>query len=143
MLLAVSVLIAATIYELVIALTGTVGAESGEGPSGEAIIFVLSLIAILLGALLTLAPSTSLLGLAPAAAAFVTARFYTPDPYYAPTLRRYSDGGLVAPTWVFALVALAVLAGLVAARRPRPGAALTFCALALCLGTALFMGAGH
>jgi hypothetical protein len=144
LLAAVVVLVAATIFELVIANRGTVGTESGEAPSGETIIFVLALIAMLLGALLTLAPcSTWMFALAPAAAAFVTARFYTPDPYYAPTLRRYSDGGLVAPFWVYLLVVLAVLAGVISTWWRRPGGALTFGALFLLFATALLMGAGH
>ncbi|MGZ4391271.1 MAG: hypothetical protein ACXVRK_03960 [Gaiellaceae bacterium] len=145
MLLAVvSVLVVAAIYELVVAVMGVVGAVSGEAPSGEPIVYLISLLAIFLGALLALAPSrASVVLLAPAASAFVTARFYTADPYYAPTLRRYSDGGLVAPAWIFALAALSLLAGLVAARRPQPGAALAFGALVLLFGTALFMGAGH
>jgi hypothetical protein len=92
LLAVVSVLVAATIYELVIAVIGVVGAVSGEAPSGEPIVYLLSLLAIFLGALLALSPSrTSVFPLAPAAAAFVTARFYTADPYYAPTLRRYHD----------------------------------------------------
>ena len=110
LLAAFSLLVGADLYELVIALTGVVGAVPGEAPFGEPVVYVLSLLAIFLGALLALAPSrTPVFPLGPAAAAFVAARFYTADPYYAPTLRRYSDGGLVAPAWIFALAALALV----------------------------------
>ena len=143
LLFVVAVLVAAAIYELVIAVTGVVGQQPGEAALGETIVHLLALFAIFVAALLALAPShVSVSPLAPAAAGFVTARFYTADPYYAPTLRRYADGGLVAPAWMLALVALAVVAALVSVRRPEPGAVLTFGTLVLLFGIALFMGAG-
>jgi hypothetical protein len=43
-----------------------------------------------------------------AAVAFVVARFYSFDPYYAPELRRMSDGGLVAPGLIYVLIVATV-----------------------------------
>ena len=73
--------------------------------------------------------------LAPAAAAFLVARFYTFDPYYLPTLRRASDGGLVAPEVVYLLAGLALVAGLLVRLRPRVGLWLTSVVM---IGCALF-----
>ena len=50
--------------------------------------------------------------LAPAAAAFLVAYFFTFDPYYAPSERRYSDGGAVPLGWI-------VLCAVARARRGR------------------------
>jgi hypothetical protein len=81
--------------------------------------------------------------LAPAAAAFVLARFYTYDPYYAPTLRRMSDDGLVADAWVYVLVGLALLAAVLVRLRPRAGLGATSLVMVLSAFTALAEGAGH
>jgi len=78
-----------------------------------------------------------------AAAAFVVVRFYGYDPYYAPTLRRFSDDGSVAPVWVYGLVlGLVVAAGLIMVR-PHVGFPATAILLLVCLGTVFAMGAGH
>lgn len=81
--------------------------------------------------------------LAPAAALFVVARFYTGDPYYAPYFRAYGDGGLFSPVWVFGLLVLALAAGAATQlwRRTAPWeSAVVLLLLAL---TATFMSAGH
>ena len=73
----------------------------------------------------------------------VTAHFYTYDPYYAPTLRRYADGGFFAPAWIYGVAAAAGACGLVAARRPAVGAPAVGLAVLLCFVTFLFTGTGH
>ena len=82
----------------------------------------------MLGALLAMVVGTFLLVrgvrpaafVAPAAALFVTARFYTGDPYDAPYFQSYADGGF--PVWVFLLLGAALLTGVTAWvwRRTRP-----------------------
>ena len=138
-------LLAAAAYELALALKGTVGPESGEGATGEGWVSIVSVTAILVAVCIAIvSPGRRyLFPLAPAAASYVTARFYTADPYYAPTLRRYSEGGLVRPGWVLIVLAFALAAGLLTLVRPDVGVATTAAMLLLLLGTALLMGAGH
>ena len=62
---------------------------------------------------------------APAAAAVVTARFYTYDPYYLPTLQRYSEQGGVLEAWILGMLAMAILVGVATRRRPRGGSIAT------------------
>jgi len=84
----VAELSAAAIYELVLAINDTVGPVSGEGPAGAAIVDIVSLVALFFASLLSFAPAhRATFLLAPAGAAFVAARFYTADPYYAPTVQ--------------------------------------------------------
>ncbi len=80
---------------------------------------------------------------APAAAAFVVARFYSFDDYYLPTLRRMSDGGGVPWQWIVILVVLALLAGVATKIRPRIGIAMTSLVLFMSVLTAVAEGVGH
>jgi hypothetical protein len=80
---------------------------------------------------------------APLAALFVTARFYTGDPYfdYTSTFTRYADHGNISATWIFVLLAAAILAGVTThlwRRTPPLESALV---LLLLMPTAMFMGA--
>lgn len=147
------VLTLAAAYEAAVALGWlSVGPLPGQAPVGNGLVFGAALLALLVGAVvfaryasLQGGPSAdalqSLLG--PAAAAFVVARFYSFDPYYAPTLRRFSDDGLIAKSWVYALVFLALAAPIVARPRPQIGASLTVLVLVLIAFTAFVMGLGH
>jgi hypothetical protein len=78
-----------------------------------------------------------------AAVAFAVVGYYTFDPYYAPTHRRFSDyasGG--AKLWVAFVIAAAVATVIVSSRRARLGLVATLVVLVLCIPTA-FLGAGH
>jgi hypothetical protein len=78
-----------------------------------------------------------------AAALLVIARFYAFDPYYAPTLRRASDGGSVAGAWIVLVVACALGAAFLAVHWRRLGVAATASVCWLALVTALQAGLGH
>ena len=103
----VTVLAVATLFEALVALD-----VPGEGARGGGIVFAAALVAMLVGAALAVAlalaspatdaPSLVWVLLAPWGAAYVTARWLAFDPYYLPTLRRYSDGGVGAP-WIAGL----------------------------------------
>ena len=142
------VLAAAFGYEAAVALhLLSIGDEPGEGPTGEGVLLAAAIGALLAGALVASRPDTSarlLLPLLPlVGAAFALARFYAYDPYYAPTLRRASEGGLVAGTWILVLVVLALLAAAVTTIRPRLGRALIPVVLLVTAFTALVVRSGH
>lgn len=148
----VLVLLAAASYETAIALQWLeIGPLPGEGRREEEQALLVAVVAQLVGAVLAAsdafapriktAATGSIIPLA--AAAFMTARFYSFDPYYAPTLRRMSDGGLVAPWWVFTLVACSLLAAALTRARPRVGFGVVAVVLPLCALTAFAMGLGH
>jgi hypothetical protein len=125
-----AVLVAAAGYELAVAVGASgVGEVPGAGAPGEESVALIALLAIVAGAglaglaLLARSPSTPLALYAPAVASFLIARFYTYDPYYAPTLRRYADGSGVSPWYVFVLLALSLAAGGLVLRDRRTGAA--------------------
>jgi hypothetical protein len=140
------VTVAGTVYETAIAL-GWI--SIGATPGGDAKFQWLALngtaLAILVGIVVTISTAARnrlIPTLAPAAAAFMVARFYGFDPYYAPDLRRSSEGGIMSPTWIWLLVALALVATVVAVTRPRLGF-LSAPVLLLCLFTAYFVDVGH
>jgi hypothetical protein len=128
-----------------------VGPEPGQAPPANGVVLGAAVFALVAGAGLCLvgawAPLTQVDALAsllaPAAAAFVLARFYSYDPYYAPTLRRMSDEGLVPDSWVYLLMGLALLAAVVSRIRPRVGLGATALVLLLSAVTALAEGGGH
>ncbi|MGD0167807.1 MAG: hypothetical protein ABSC51_11080 [Gaiellaceae bacterium] len=147
----VVVLVAATAYEaLISASVIPIGREPGEGAHGSGLVEATVLCVLLLGCFV----SSSLRGcrwlkrvpgalIPPLAVAFATARFYSFDPYYAPTLRRMSDGGFVPGGWIICLGGLALAAGLLFLVRPRNVRALTPLALLLIALTVLLESTGH
>jgi hypothetical protein len=139
-------LVGATVYETLVALGAIeLGYVPGDGPPGEGLVLSIALVAMLAGGGLVAfrppAPFGALV--APAAAAFLVARFYTFDPYYLPTLRRMSDGGLVSPALVFAVAALALCAAAITLARPRAGRFMAPPVILACAFLALVVDGGH
>ncbi|MPZ49966.1 MAG: hypothetical protein GEU75_11845 [Dehalococcoidia bacterium] len=138
-------------YELAYALGWLqVGDLPGQGPPGHETAVLAGLVALIFGAVLCAALAFQsardvplIEWLAPAGAAFVTARFFTFDPYYAPQLRRFSDGGFVSEGWVLVLIVAAAIAALAVRRWSSPGYALSSFVLVLAVFTAALQGAGH
>jgi hypothetical protein len=143
------VLIVATTYEALVAF-GVIelGSVPGEGAPGEGVVVLIAVLTMLVAAGLALfaglgarVPLLPLLPLAPAA--FLVARFYTFDPYYLPTLRRFSEDGMLSPVLVFCVVAFAVGAALLTRANQRVGAALSAFAIFACAFFALVLVGGH
>jgi hypothetical protein len=147
---ALAVILAGTLYEALVAL-GVIhlGGEPGEGPVGAGAVLAAALLAMLVGAIAVVWPSAAVTRaqlvalLAPAAGAFLVARFNTYDDYYLPTLRRASDQGLLSPELVYGLAALAVGAGLLTRVRPRAGLLLSAPVMLACAFFTWIAHAGH
>jgi hypothetical protein len=141
----------AALYETAIALEIIpMGKVAGKGAAGEWCVLWVALLAMLLGSLISLSCAASrsmewrvVASLVALAAAFVATRFFAFDAYYLPTLRRMSDGGLVAGWWIVALVVLALLVAVVAKIRPRAGVAMTSFLLFMIALTSVAEGIGH
>jgi MYXO-CTERM domain-containing protein len=155
-LMALTVIVAGgAAYELAVA-AGVIrmGSQPGEPPAGNAAVIELTFVALLLmGAVLLAAalrrrradvPGSGAVPTAGAVAtAFLVARFYSYDPYYAPDLRRLSDGGIVAGRWIVFVVGATLAAGILVRRWPRvasAGTAIGVWAIAL---TAAVAATGH
>jgi hypothetical protein len=110
----VAYLLAAAAFELVLALRHMIS------PHGEDYVVLGALLAMLVGTVLVVRGVRPAAFVAPAAALFVAARFYTGDPYDAPYFQSYADGGF--PVWVFLLLGAAIVTGVTAWvwRRTRP-----------------------
>ena len=139
----------ATAYEGLVAF-GVIelGALPGEGPPGERLVALVAVLAMLVAAGLAFfaafgARLRLLALLPPAAAAFLVARFCAFDPYYLPTLRRYSDDGMLPPELIYAVVALAVGAALLRLVHRRAGAALSVPVILACALFAQVLVGGH
>ena len=153
-LLAVLLLVtaAATTYEVLNAVgVLTPGPAPGDAPPGEGIVVLGGSLALVAGAFTCVAlvfrrprPAERLVPLLVlAGAGFALARFYAYDPYYAPTLRRASEGGFVASEWMVGLVILSLVAAAITWRRPRPGLYLAAVTLLISAVTALAVRGGH
>jgi hypothetical protein len=145
--LVVGTLFAAAAYELALALgAGSLGREPGEGVAGsgvvQAVAFLAMLAAVVLGPFSSSRPWPAAL-FAPAAAAYLVAFFFTYDPYFAPQLRRYSDGGNVAGRWIAVVAAVAVANAVLTRLQPRIGSFMTSAVVLLVLVTTVLAGAGH
>jgi len=81
--------------------------------------------------------------LAPAAVLFVVPLYFTFDPYYAPTERRYSDGGIFPMGWIAAVAVVGLVAGVLTALFPRLAVWATIPALLVLAFTAFFVVGGH
>jgi uncharacterized membrane protein YbaN (DUF454 family) len=145
--LVVAVLLGAAVFELALALgAGSLGRAPGGDVPGAGAVLAIGAVAMLVGAGvaagLTRRPSRVAALLAPSAAAFMVAHFFTYDAYYAPSLRRYSDDGAVPLAWVVFVAIAAAGAGALAYFQPRAGAVVTCIVLLLILLTTAFTG-GH
>jgi hypothetical protein len=151
------ILAVAACYEAAVALGMlSLGPHPGDGPRDETLVLGAAFLALAVSGLVLPACSVSRVttrlmpgGLCPvplvslAAVSFVVARFYSYDPYYAPTLRRMSEGGIVPGSWIVLLGGLAAGAAWSAVRRPRLGLVLISAVCWLSAITALVMGSGH
>ena len=137
---------AAAAYELALALgAGSVGPQPGEDVPGATAIRVVAALAMFVGVGLVAAklgpPVVALL--APAAVLFVVPLYFTFDPYYAPTERRYSDGGIFPLGWIAAVAVVGLVAGVLTALFPRLAVWATIPALLVLAFTAFFVVGGH
>jgi hypothetical protein len=109
--------------------------------------FLFAFFAMLVGAVLAIVqikrPQQVTALLAPAAAAFFAAFFFTYDPYYSPSLERYSERQMIGWSWFAVVIALAVGAGVLTRVRPRLGAAPTAAVLCVLLLTTFAVADGH
>jgi Na+(H+)/acetate symporter ActP len=142
------VLAAAAAVELALAVGAAhVGSGPGDDAPGAEVAVPAGSLAMLVGIALAVLGARRAVRwtaiLSPAAGLFLTTFFYTEDPYFAPTRRRYSDGGAVAATGIYVVLAVCVVAGLVAWRKPRVGGFLVAFALGSCWLTTLAAGDGH
>jgi hypothetical protein len=133
----IGILLGAAAYELALVLRHAIS------PDGEGFVLLIALVAMLAGAVLVFRVGWPAALFAPLAGFFVTARFYTGDPYYRPTFRAYGDGGVVSPVWIFGLLGFALLAGITTLVWRRTAAVESAVVLVLLMFTALFMGTGH
>jgi hypothetical protein len=149
-LVPLAALVGATAYEILIAFEivelGSLPGEDAPGAWTAGWLAALGLLgAAVLCAFLTgvrNAPALAAL-FAPAAGAFVVAYFHTFDPYYLPTLIRYSQRDFVPPVLVYTLAAAAVVVGLMTFLRPRPGLVLSAPTILACGLAAWWSGLGH
>ena len=128
----VAYLLTAAVFELVLALGHTIA------PHGEGFVLLGALVAMLVGAVVVYRRGGAAGLIPPAAALFVTARFYTGDPYDRPFFQSYAESG--SPMWIFVLLGLAVVAGATTLLWRRTAAVESVAVLVLLMFTALFMG---
>jgi hypothetical protein len=130
-------------------LWGSYGSTPGVGVDGEETVAGVAFLAMLVGAFLAFghalyprAPWAVAL-FAPSAAAFLITRFHTYDPYYLPTLRRYSDNGGMSNRWVLEMLVAALVVGVLTRLVPRIGSIATAFLMLLIMATTVLAGAGH
>ena len=134
--IAAIVLGVAAVYEFLVATEIVpMGDVPGEEAPGGGIVALAALLAFLLAAGAVLVRSFASRGgvivfalLAPLGAVYLIARWYSFDPYYLPTLRRYSDGGVRGP-WILGVTVAAAVAGVLTFARPRVGSVISFVVL--------------
>jgi hypothetical protein len=145
----VLVLLAAAAYEAAVALEWiSMGSHPGDNATGQAPVSIAAFLALLTGIVATLVSRRILrrwpAALVPVAAAtYMVAHYYAFDPYYLPTLRRFSDGGVVPAAWLYGVVAAALVATVAIRRRPSTAPVLTPLVLLVCAVTVLALGTGH
>jgi hypothetical protein len=128
----VAYLLGAAVFELVLALRHT------ASPDWEWVVWLVALLAMVVGAAVVHRSGGAAALIAPSAALFVTARFYTGDPYDKPVFQSYAEGG--SSVGVFALLGLAFLAAVTTLFWRRTAPVESVAVLVLLLFTAMFMG---
>jgi hypothetical protein len=145
----VLVLLAAAAYEAAVAFEWiSMGSQPGDAAAGQAPVSMAAFLALLTGIVATLISRRILrrwpAALVPvAAAAYMVAHYYAFDPYYLPTLRRFSDGGVVAAAWVYGVAVASLVATVAIRRRPSTAPVLTPLVLLVCAVTVFAQGKGH
>lgn len=107
-------------------------------------VVMLDAVVILEGAAARMASTWSIAVIPCIAAAAVFARWLTPDPYYLPsTFRRLSEGGIISPQMMAAVVVLAVGSAILMRLRAGPG--LWLCSISLWFSALVMLvaSAGH
>lgn len=146
------VVTAAMVSENAVALRVVGLGASDGGWSVRDIILVTAAAALLLaGPLLVALAGTPLVDAAArglplaavATAGAVVARYLSYDPYYAPTLRRMSDGGILPAWWIVLVAGLALAVAVWSRREPRPSLSLAGIAMFLAGPTIFIAGGGH
>lgn len=125
-----------------------IGLLPGESAPGEiwfslALLTLFALVFALVLAAVTDRRVHGIPAIAIASVALLVARFTACDPYYAPTLRRMSDGGAISGSWVVFVVACTLTTAAYAMRRPRRGRILFAGACWLTFATAFVASLGH
>jgi hypothetical protein len=141
-----AVIVVGTAYEAAIAVGWIpIGSAPGEEAGGQALVLPATGLAMLVGiavAIFSAGRNRIVAALAPATAAFMVARFYGFDPYYAPSLLRPSETGGISPLWVWTLVVVSLMVAAITLREPRLGF-LNAPVMFLCAVTAMFVDIGH
>jgi hypothetical protein len=125
-----------------------IGRLPGEPAPGQIFLSaaLLTLLALVPALALAAATDRRVCGIpAPALAssAFLVAHFTSYDPYYAPTLRRMSDGGMISGGWIVFVLTCALAAAACATHRNRLGTAVFAAACWLTFATAFAASLGH
>ncbi|HEV7564935.1 MAG TPA: hypothetical protein VGO31_03130 [Microbacteriaceae bacterium] len=144
LLLAIVIAVGAA-YEVAVAARWIeVGKLTSEGAPHEDTFMVVSLAAAVAGAILIVAsPVRAAAAILLAACTLMLARYYSFDPYYAPALRRMSDGGVVAPLWIYTVTGITIACAASLVLRPRAAAVPAAFAVLTCAATVFFAAAGH
>ncbi len=151
-LLVVAILAAAAIYEVAVALGWIpMGSQPGDEASGQGIVLTAAMLAILAGVVDCAAAALRARRerawpaafIPPAAAAYVTAQFYSFDSYNLPSLTRFSEEGSIPAAWIYGLVVCALVVALATRIRPPLGLGATAVLLLVCAGTVVGEGFGH
>jgi hypothetical protein len=143
----VLVLLAASAYELALGLGWlSMGSQPGQEAKGQSAVTIAAFLALLIGmgsAVVSRGAHWWPQLLVPvAAASYMTAHYYAFDPYYLPSLRRFSTG-IISPIWLYGVVVAAVVVALAIRRRPNVAPPLTPLVLFVCACTVFAEGLGH
>jgi hypothetical protein len=143
----VRALLAASAYELALGLEWiSMGSQPGQEAKGQSAVTVAALLALLVGMGSAVVSRGAdwwpQLLVPPAGAAYMTAHYYAFDPYYLPSLRRFSTG-IISPIWLYGVVVAAVVVALAIRWRPGVTPPLTPLVLFVVACTVFAEGLGH